>query len=171
MSLRIQALVIEVTTDLGKYGTRHTFADGMNILRAENKAGKSTILRSILYALGLEGMMSPSHDVPLPHVVTSYVDLANGKAIVSEAHVSLEISNAEGQSLTTTREISGDRDKRIISVRDGAALTAPSSAGPASAFFVSGWGVRPRANWDSTRASHRSLAGNSHLLLVLRATR
>ena len=136
MILRIQALAVEVTTDQGKYGTRHLFSEEMNILRAENTAGKSTILRSVLYALGLEGMMSPSHDVPLPHAVTSYLDLPGSKAIVLEAHVSLEISNADRQSLTATREIKGDRDKRIISVRDGAALSDPANAGPASDFFV-----------------------------------
>jgi hypothetical protein len=136
VTLRIRALDIEVDTSDGKYGARHTFAEGMNILRAENTAGKSTILRSILYALGLEGMMSPSHDVPLPHAVTSYIDLPNSKAVVLESRVTLEIFNEEGRSLTVMREIAGEHDKRIISVRDGGAISDSASAGPASDFFV-----------------------------------
>lgn len=36
--------------------------------------GKSTCVQPIIYALGLEKMLGPSSAIPLPHVMTSYLD-------------------------------------------------------------------------------------------------
>ena len=136
MKLRIGRLSIIASTDKGDFGVDHKFDGGMNLIRAENAAGKSTILRAIIYTLGLEGLFSPSHDVPLPHVLTEYVDLPAGRAIVSSAQVTLEIHNESDESLTVTRAIAGPRDKRLIAVRDGGGLTDPKHAGPSSDFYV-----------------------------------
>lgn len=88
MTLRFRKISILVITDKGKFGCSHTFEAGLNILRANNSAGKSTVLRGLIYALGLEGSFSPSHDVPLPHVLTEYIDLPDGNASVKEASIS-----------------------------------------------------------------------------------
>src|SRR6266481_5309608 len=71
--LRIRHLLIHINTDKGVFGTRQNFADGLNIIRAENWAGKSQVVQSIMYALGLEGMQGPSHAVPLAHAMTDYL--------------------------------------------------------------------------------------------------
>ena len=63
--LRIRHLYININTDQGKFGTKQDFQDGLNIIRAENYAGKSQVVQSIMYALGMEGMQGPSHSVPL----------------------------------------------------------------------------------------------------------
>lgn len=154
MTLRIGAMTIVAVTDKGKFGCSHTFADGLNILRANNSAGKSTVLRGLIYALGLEGMFSPSHDVPLPHVLTEYIDLPNGNATVKEAYISLEISNSERNSLTLTRSIAGERETRLISVRKGNAIRDPKHAGPAEDYFV-----RVSRSARSDRGFHTLLAG------------
>ena len=96
--LRFGNLSISVTTDKGHFGLRHSFAPGMNIVRANNSAGKSTVLRSLIYAIGLEGMFSPSQETPLPHVLTDYIDLPEGDAKVSESWVSVELSNARNET-------------------------------------------------------------------------
>jgi predicted nucleic acid-binding Zn-ribbon protein len=134
--LRFGTLSISVTTDKGPYGLRHLFQPGMNIIRAKNYAGKSTALKSMIYAIGLEGMFSPSQDVPLPHVLTNYIDLPDGNANVSESWVSLELINAKDETITVTRSIAGPSDRHLISVRYGAALSAPDSAGPSRDYFV-----------------------------------
>jgi hypothetical protein len=134
--LRFGTLSISVTTDKGPFGFRHQFQPGMNIIRAKNYAGKSTALKSMIYAIGLEGMFSPSQDVPLPHVLTNYVDLPGGNAKVSESWVSVELVNANDEWITVSRSIAGPTDRHLISVRDGAALSAPDSAGPSRDYFV-----------------------------------
>ena len=39
--LRIRHLFININTDHGVFGIRQNFADGVNVIRAENYAGKS----------------------------------------------------------------------------------------------------------------------------------
>jgi len=151
--LRFGNLSISVTTDKGHFGLRHSFASGMNIIRANNSAGKSTVLRSLIYAIGLEGMFSPSQDTPLPHVLTDYIDLPEGDAKVSESWVSMELSNARRETITVSRSIVGTTDRHLISVRAGAALTDPGSARESVDYFVR----TPRAALSS-RGFHNFLA-------------
>ncbi len=71
------------------------FAPGLVVLRADNSSGKSTCLQGIVYALGLEGMLSASRAIPLPHVATSSLtDEADGRELgVLESYVMLEFEN------------------------------------------------------------------------------
>jgi hypothetical protein len=151
--LRFGKMSISVTTDKGLFGLRHSFAPGMNIIRANNWAGKSTILRSLIYAIGLEGMFSPSQDTPLPHVLTDYIDLPDGDAKVSESWVSVELINAKNKTITVSRSIAGATDRHLISVREGRALSDPDSAGVSVDYFVR----TPRAA-VSGRGFHHLLA-------------
>lgn len=153
MTLRFGKISIVASTDKGMFGCVHTFENGLNILRANNSAGKSTIMRGLVYALGLEGAFSPSQEVPLPHVLTEYIDLPDGNAAVREASISVEISNEAGETLTISRSICGDRDRHLVSVREGKGLSDPKNAGPASDYFVR----TPRAA-QSGRGFHARLA-------------
>ena len=134
--LRFGKLSISVTTDKGLFGLSHSFTPGMNIIRAKNWAGKSNCPQEFDLCLGLEGMFSPSQDTPLPHVLTDYIDLPEGDAKVSESWVSVELSNARNETITVSRPIAGARDRHLISVRAGAALTSPDSAGASVDYFV-----------------------------------
>ena len=67
--LKIDRLRIVVTTVDGPYGADVTFADGLNVLRADNSSGKSTLAGAILYGLGMEGMLGPSWPRPLKYAV------------------------------------------------------------------------------------------------------
>ena len=64
--LRIRHLYLSINSDRGPFGARQSFGDGLNVIRAENSAGKSQLLQAIIYALGLEGMLSPSTLSRLP---------------------------------------------------------------------------------------------------------
>lgn len=127
---------IAVMTDKGLFGCKHTFNEGLNILRAKNFHGKSTVIRSLTYALGLEGMFSPSQDIPLPHVLTEYIDLPGGNASVKESSITVEIANADGEVITVSRSIVGDRDRHLISVREGSGINDPQHAGISRDYFV-----------------------------------
>ena len=151
--LRFGKLSISVTTDKGHFGLNHSFASGMNIIRANNSMGKSTVLRALIYAIGLEGMFSPSQEIPLPHVLTDYIDLPEGDAKVSESWVSAELSNARGETVTVSRSIMGTRDRHLISVRSGEALTSPANAGASVDYFV-----RTPRSAVSSRGFHSFLA-------------
>src|SRR5258707_721013 len=78
MSLRIRGLDLRVLTEKGLYGVQLSFGDGLVVLRAENSSGKSTCLMSILYALGLEGMLGPSHIPPLSEAMVRRITGQDG---------------------------------------------------------------------------------------------
>ena len=138
--LRIRHLLIHINTDKGVFGTKQNFADGLNIIRAENWAGKSQLVQSIMYALGMEGMQGPSHAVPLAHAMTDYLEFKEkGKdltAKVIDSMVSLEIESGNGKFLTVQRAIAGDRNKNLMTVYEGRAITKKEALGTARDYFV-----------------------------------
>ena len=138
--LRIRHLFININTDHGVFGTRQNFEDGLNVIRAENYMGKSQVVQSIMYALGMEGMQGPSHGVPLAHALTEYLEfLVNGQknnAKVIDSMVSLEIENGKREFLTVQRAIVGDRHKNLMTVYEGRALTKKEALSTARDYFV-----------------------------------
>src|SRR3546814_5337694 len=79
-TLRLRAI-----TASGPYGADIRFASGLNVIWADNTKGKSTCMQAMLYALGLEKMLSPRREVPLPHAMTTYLRCDDER---SEEHTS-----------------------------------------------------------------------------------
>ena len=138
--LRVRHLLIHINTDKGVFGTKQDFADGLNVVRAENYRGKSQLVQSIIYALGLEGMQSPSYAVPLAHALTGYLEYPENskkaKATVIDSAVSMEIENGKGQFLTVQRAIAGDRNRNLIKVWEGRALTKKEALNTSRDYYV-----------------------------------
>lgn len=124
MKLRFRRLRLRVETDQGGYGADLRFKDGLNVIWADNTKGKSTILQSLVYALGLERMLSPKRTIPLAYVMTSHLtDEARGiKPRVLESSVWLEIENEVGNVITVRRPVIGAADRRLVSVWTGGVL-------------------------------------------------
>jgi hypothetical protein len=153
MTLRLRHLFIDVTAPDGRYGVKLDFTDGLNVIRADNSMGKSTVMQSIVYGLGLEGMFGPSQEVPLAHVVTDYLEHGSGIATVLESAVYIEIENALGQHFTVHRTIKGSRDRHLITLVEGRAITGNAALGASVDYFV-----RERFAATSGRGFHRKLA-------------
>jgi hypothetical protein len=99
--------------------------------------GKSTCVKSILIALGLEAMLTTNQsDLPLPPAAKARLRSDDHEYDVLESEVFLEIENASGRRIVTQRTIKGTRDKNLITVHDGPVLTSPNTAAPTSDFFV-----------------------------------
>ncbi len=151
--LRIRHLLITINTDRGQFGVARQFADGLNVIRAENYAGKSTLLQAIVYALGLEGMLSASHDIPLPHAVTDYLEIGNERVKVIDSMVSLEIENSNGEFLTLQRSVAGERNRHLVTVFEGRAITKKEAIETRRDYFV-----REAHAATSERGFHRKLS-------------
>jgi hypothetical protein len=136
MKLHLRTLQVRIQTVEGLYGTTIEFADGLNIFWADNNMGKSTCLLSIIYALGLERMLGPSSDVPLPHVFTHYVEDAGKEIKVLESQVFLEICNELGEIITIQRGVIGERDRRLVSTWNGPKLKNPSHSYTQRDYFL-----------------------------------
>jgi hypothetical protein len=98
MSLRLRRLRLAATTTSGTFGTDLSFEDGLVVLRAENSSGKSTCIQGIIFALGLEGMLSASREVPLAHAMTTaIVDPRSDREVtVTESYVEVTAENDRG---------------------------------------------------------------------------
>ncbi len=151
MSLRLRQLHLRIQTRDGLYGTRLAFGEGLTILRAENNMGKSTCIQAIVYALGLEKMLGPTMDIPLPHAMTSYIENGIPELPVLESEVLLEIENARGEILTIQRGVVSERDTRLISTWEGAKLSEPDGAFRHQDYFVRDPGSATREAGFATR--------------------
>lgn len=136
---------MRTVTSEGLYGADIPFSNGLNVLWADNTKGKSTCMQGMLYALGLEKMLSPRREVPLPHAMTSYLLTDDKKRVdVLESSISLEIENGDGQVITVNRAVKATTDPRLITVDFGPALTQSTSDFARRNFFVLDAGAAQR---------------------------
>lgn len=134
--LRINALRLTVTTPEGEAGREIRFVEGLNLLRADNSSGKSTALQGIIYALGVEGMLGPSHRIPLPHAMTDNVAIRGVDGPVMDSLVELEITNGAGEQVTISRPVvSSSKDSHLVTVSRGPNITAPDDY-PETDYYV-----------------------------------
>ncbi|MFG1379347.1 hypothetical protein [Xanthobacter autotrophicus] len=137
MTLRIRRLRLRAVTTDGVYGADVPFTSGLTVLWADNTKGKSTCMQGMLYALGLERMLSPRREIPLPHAMTSYLNTDEEKRVeVLESRVSLEIANGDEQVITVNRAVKASTDTRLITVEFGPALSDGTTDLKRQNFFV-----------------------------------
>lgn len=138
MRLRLRQFEFRAVTSNGDYGVTIPFSTGLVVLRGDNSSGKSTCLQGVIYALGMEGMLSSSQSIPLPHVATAFLtdDDHNTTHAVLESSVTLEFENERGQVATVRRYAKHDTfDTRLIRMWEGPLLTG-GGAIPEKSFFV-----------------------------------
>lgn len=137
MTLRFQHLRLRAVTTDGLYGADIPFASGLTVLWADNTMGKSTCMQGMLYALGLERMLSPRREIPLPHAMTTYLNTDDEKRVeVVESSISLEISNGDGRVITVHRAVKASTDTRLVTVDFGPALSDEITGLKRQNFFV-----------------------------------
>lgn len=138
MRLRFRHIRLRAETSAGTFGADISFAPGLNVLWADNTMGKSTCLQGLLYALGLERMLSPRREIPLTYVMTSYLDdpETGQRHDVLQSSVWLEIENASGDIITAQRGIVSSSDRKLVSIFNGPLLTQPSQYYRRRDYFV-----------------------------------
>jgi hypothetical protein len=101
LTLRLRHLRLRANTTGGLYGTDMSFGPRLTVIWANNTKGKSTCMQGMLYALGMERMLSPRREIPLPHAMTSFVETDEKQQhSVLESNVSVELENGAGQIIT-----------------------------------------------------------------------
>lgn len=136
MTFQVQCVQLRVLTDEGWFGLRIPFSSGLNIVRADNSTGKSTAVRSIVYALGLERMLSPKASPPLPPAMTREIFEGANRATVIQSEVWLELKNGRDELLTIRRNAAGPVDTRVISTWEAALLTQPEVQIPQNDYYA-----------------------------------
>ncbi len=138
MSLRIRHLRLRASTLNGEYGADIPFPDGLVLLHLHNTRGKSTALKAIVYALGMERMFGQINVAPLTPAMTSRLKDGGSEWDIAESWVYLEIQNHEGKTATLRRKVAGEggQDRRVIDVWEEAMITATSVVQPSKAYFA-----------------------------------
>ncbi len=120
--LKIRSLKINITTNKGIFGNKFDFSEGLNIIRGNNTAGKSTIIQSMIYALGMEEIFGGKGIKVLQSVLKDEIEYKLEKLKVVDSEVLLEIENKE--VLTIKRSIiSNKKDSKLVEVIFGPLLT------------------------------------------------
>lgn len=100
--LRITAISIRSITPQGTVSFSTRFDNGLTVIRARNSSGKTLLLSSIMYALGLEGTLKPGKQGILTTALTHTVRVNGAERMVRESLIDLEISNGN-ESITIRR--------------------------------------------------------------------
>ena len=139
MTLLIRHLRLRAETTSGPFGADIPFTTGLNVLWADNTKGKSTSLQGLLYALGLERMLSPRREIPLTYVMTSHLEedgKTGVKQAILESSVAVELENAQGHIITVRRAVKSAGDTRLVTVFEGPQLTGAAGQYSQRDYFV-----------------------------------
>lgn len=123
MKLRVNAFRLTLSTNKGPFGAKALFNDGLNVIRAENTSGKSTLINGMLYALGIEILVGKRGVEATKPVMWSTGDYEGNEFKVLESFVELEATNEVGETVTIRRHVAGTKDPRLIEVVFGPLLT------------------------------------------------
>lgn len=117
LGLTIHSVEVTANTRSGVFSVNIPLNKGLNIIRAENSSGKSTVVNAIAYGLGLESILGPSRKRPFPKSL--YDDIFKCKSDdtpipVISSYVKLKLSNNLGKTVFIKRCIKGDANKVSI---------------------------------------------------------
>jgi hypothetical protein len=120
--LKIRAIRLEVNTNNGPYGAEYEFANGLNIIRADNTTGKSTLFQAILYGLGMEQLLDGQNEKTMQAVLKDTVEYPVDQFhTVISSFVYLEIENE--RIVTTKRSVKQEgRSGKLIDVFEGSLI-------------------------------------------------
>lgn len=103
MTIRFVSVTLSVRTEATSARYHTEFGSGLNVIEAPNSWGKSTLVQSLVYGLGLEGSFSASHLSPLGEAMTTSIELDGYRQAVIESSVTLVLTNDRGELLKTQR--------------------------------------------------------------------
>ncbi|WP_404343448.1 hypothetical protein [Pseudoalteromonas mariniglutinosa] len=122
-----QLFVTLTATDNQEYGYRIPFSSGLNIIRGDNSSGKSTLVNSLIYSLGMEEIIGSKGNASLPYALKDRFDLNGDNKSIIGSTVYLELENQLGKVITLKRAIkSSEVDNKLVQIIEGAYLTNPS---------------------------------------------
>lgn len=129
MTLRLRHLRLRAETGLGRYGADIPLSDGLMVIRADNSRGKSTAVKSLLFALGLERMIATRTLNALTSSLRDrliYDEDTRDETPVLASWVSLQIEGVGGGVATLTRWVKHEEiGTGLVRVLFGPSLTAP----------------------------------------------
>ena len=131
--LKIEAIKINIHTNSGLFGRFLSFNNGLNIIRANNTSGKSSLFGAIIYGLGFEELLGGRNEKAMQSLFKSVVkeeiesdnEVVLKESTVTQSEILLQISNGK-KSVTIKRNIIHNSVKpQAVEVYTGSLLTTP----------------------------------------------
>lgn len=124
-NLKIEAFTLSILSAKGEFGFKCKFEDKLNIIKGNNSTGKSTLINTLIYSMGMEEIIGGKGSKTLPYAVKEYFeDERKDKVIIDNSYVMLQISNSTGETVTLRRAIfSKEKSDKLIEIIGGPHLT------------------------------------------------
>lgn len=127
--LKLIAIDINVHTAKGDFGFSTKFEDGLNIIKANNSQGKSTLLSGILYGLGFEEILGAKNESGLPPSLTSAIENPKTSETIEIQYSTIKIAYSNGlRTATNIRYINHpSKMSKLIEVYTGNVIDSQAS--------------------------------------------
>lgn len=127
IALFIKRIKIAIETTSGPFGFMAKFDRNLNIIRGRNSSGKSSIVHSVLYALGMEELLGAQNAAALTYVLKDYVEFEGDKYPIIRSKVMMELESL-GKTITITRKIKEDGvNPKLVEIQECAVLSEGQS--------------------------------------------
>src|SRR4051794_37043200 len=106
--MRFRGVELDVTSAIGRAGfTANFHTSRLFVVQGDNSVGKSLLIQSLVYGLGLEGAFGPGRQHGLlTRAMSDAIDLNGRRRVpVISSSVTVEIENAAGEILTVRRGV------------------------------------------------------------------
>jgi predicted ATPase len=107
LMLKIRKLKIDIQTIQNKrFGAFYKFEPNkLNLIKGNNHSGKTTIVSSLFYALGMEELIGGQNTKALDSILTSVVKDKGEEYLINESVIYLEIENKNNKIITIKRYV------------------------------------------------------------------
>ncbi|HEX8616201.1 MAG TPA: hypothetical protein VF911_01335, partial [Thermoanaerobaculia bacterium] len=106
------------------------------------------------YALGLDAMITTSHDPFLPNALTDHLNIGNERETVISSEIFLEVSNDKDQVLTIRRPVAGGESRYLVNVWNGPAISEPDRTFKKTDYYVRQAGAATQARGFHSMLAH-----------------
>lgn len=135
--MKVRAVELRIETSLGRFGFKIGFDDGLTVIRGGNSSGKSTVVNSILYGLGLEELIGGKGERVLPYAVKEWLEYENERVPVLASQVLLEVENRARARITLRRVIRDEiKSHKLVEIFEGGAITSGSLGTPSRSTYL-----------------------------------
>ncbi|AKH70562.1 hypothetical protein IMCC21906_02922 [Spongiibacter sp. IMCC21906] len=133
----IRGVKLQLITDGQDFGFLFTFDRKLTIVRAGNSCGKSTLVNTLLYGIGMEELLGGKGTKSLPYAVKDYIEHEGSKISISASAVWVEVENGAGEVVTFRRSIRDERrSEKLIEVFTAAHITDEEELGEAVSTYI-----------------------------------
>lgn len=122
--MKILAIKLKITTAKGDFGFEFEFGRGLTVIRGSNSSGKSTLLTSLMYGIGMEELIGGKGEKVLPYAARDYFLLGETRVAIESSEVLVELENSIGHCITLRRAIRHSiKSSKLVEVYEGSHLT------------------------------------------------